>query len=346
MINRRKFLTQTAQAGIISFMPLHLFIFQNESVFGHNNKKYKWDQNWKLHFRNTDHPVKVKDCHEMVCLRNGEMILLTNHPENNIIRFNAKGEVLFAGCTHFPGAHGLSLGYDANDLPYLVITDTDLHKVFITDLEGNIRSSFVPVADGVRYINDKEFVPTETAITKDGDIYIADGYGKQYIHHISKDGNVLNIFGGRGEKVQNLDNAHGVCVDYRGETPELIITDRNRCCFKRFTLKGEYISTIELPGANVCRPVIHGKHLYAAVLTTNHTGNSNTGFVVILDQKDRLVSCIGGSDPLYKDKKLQASYQTVMVFKHPHDVMVDNSGNLYVCQWNSNQVLPYKFNPV
>ena len=345
MINRRKFLTQTAQAGIISILPYPLLNLRNQVVFGHNNKKYKWDENWKLEFADNYKQVKVKDCHEMVCLKNGEMILLTNHPENNLIRFDKNGKILFAGCTHFPGAHGLTLGYDGNQ-PYLVITDTDLHKVFITDLDGNIKSSFAPDIDGVRYSNENEFVPTETTIAKNGDIYIADGYGKQFIHHINKKGQIIHVFGGRGDQNQHFDNAHGICMDYRGKSPMLIITDRNRCCFKRFTPDGKYVSTISVPGANVCRPVIHGSHLYAAVLTTNHTGNANTGFVVILDKNDRLVSCIGGSDPEYKGKLLQPSYQTVKVFKHPHDVMVDNDGNLYVCQWNSNQVLPYKFIPV
>ena len=30
----------------------------------------------------------------------------------------------------------------------------------------------------------------------------------------------------------------------------------------------------------------------------------------------------------------------------PHDVMVDDEENLYVCQWNSGKVYPYKFEPV
>ncbi len=36
-------------------------------------------------------------------------------------------------------------------------------------------------------------------------------------------------------------------------------------------------------------------------------------------------------------------YQTVKVFDYPHDVCVDDEENLYVAQWNSGNVYPYKF---
>lgn len=82
----------------------------------------------------------------------------------------------------------------------------------------------------------------------------------------------------------------------------MIITDRNRCCFKRFSIDGKYLETISLPGANVCRPVIKGDYLYAAVLTSGSTGNAETGFVIILDKDNKLISAPGGSTPAYDGK--------------------------------------------
>jgi peptidylamidoglycolate lyase len=344
MIDRRKF---TKSLGLLSAsIAFSNLKFDDSYVYGHNEKRYTLDKNWKLHLKDSSTTISVKDCHEMVCLKSGEMILLTNHPKNNIIHFNQKGEVSFAGCQNFPGAHGLTLHYDGNT-PQLIITDTDLHKVFHTDIYGNILKTIAPPLDSNMYKSEKDFVPTETIVANNGDLYIADGYGMQYIIHKDKTGKTVNIFGGRGDENKHLDNAHGICIDYRGATPTLIITDRNKCCFKRFTMTGDFISTISVPGANVCRPVIKGDYLYAAVLTTNFTGNAKSGFVVILDKKDNLVSCIAGSKPeIGQDKKLKPSYQTIKVFDHPHDVMVDNDNNLYVCQWNSGQVLPYKFIPV
>ena len=58
------------------------------------------------------------------------------------------------------------------------------------------------------------------------------------------------------------------------------------------------------------------------------------------------VSVICGSPASYFNGRLKSLYQTIPVFKHPHDVLVDDEDNLYVCQWNSGKVYPYKFSPV
>jgi hypothetical protein len=107
-----------------------------------------------------------------------------------------------------------------------------------------------------------------------------------------------------------------------------------------------YIDTIPLPGAWVCRPVIKGDYLYAAVLQTNTQQGKQSGFVTILDKNLQVVSNLGGSEPQYKDHKLEEMYQTVKYFQYPHDVCVDDEENLYIAQWNSGKVYPYKLSPV
>jgi peptidylamidoglycolate lyase len=339
-MHRRTFLTQSttmlATLPLIS-MPLEA----SKPVFGHNNKKYSWDKNWLS--GNVNLP-KVKDCHEMVFTANREIILLTNDTRNNFIRMSKSGKILSSYGNEFPGGHGLTIGGVKGD-EFLLVTDTDRHQFFKTTLEGKIIQSWNYPRESEKYQNETEFIPTETAVTSNGEIYVADGYGAQYIMHYGADGKIKNIFGGRGSEPKHLDNAHGICIDTRNTAPTLIITDRNRCCFKRFSMDGKYLETISLPGANVCRPVIKGDYLFAAVLTSGSTGNAETGFVIILDKDNKLISAPGGSTPAYEGNMCKESYQTVHLFKHPHDVLVDDEGSLYVCQWNSGQVLPYKFTP-
>ncbi|MFM2392495.1 MAG: hypothetical protein RLZZ546_472 [Bacteroidota bacterium] len=306
-------------------------------IFGHGNRKYRWVENWA----NQNTKLPVNDCHEMVFNRNGEIMLLTNETKNNIIVFDKDGNIKNSWGNNFPGGHGLSI--HGEDEQTLFITDTEKHQFYQYSIDGKlIRSWDAPIETG-KYTVNSSFVPTETAITKEGEIYVADGYGAQFITHYDEKGNVKNIFGGRGDEEKHLDNAHGICIDYRNEVPTLIVTDRNKCCFKRFSMQGQYIETISIPGANVCRPVIKGQYLYAAVLTTDYTGNTNSGFVIILDKNNKLVSAIGGSTPLYVNGKCKKMYQTVQLFKHPHDIMVDDEESIYVCQWNSGKVYPYKF---
>ena len=93
---------------------------------------------------------------------------------------------------------------------------------------------------------------------------------------------------------EQFQTAHGICIDDRdANNPTLLITSRANNCFKRFTLAGKYLETIQLPGAFVCRPVIEGENLYAGVCWSSaikfdvsdskntHPANiaPNTGFV-------------------------------------------------------------------
>ena len=55
-----------------------------------------------------------------------------------------------------------------------------------------------------------------------------------------------------------------------------------------------------------------------------------------------MISAPGGSAPIYKNGKLQSMHQTIQIFKHPHDVCVDDDENLYVAQWNSGKTYPIK----
>jgi peptidylamidoglycolate lyase len=340
-MERRSFLQQSA--GLLASMaagPAFLS-FSGDPVFGHNDKKYTWQQPWPL---SSSALPTVKDCHEMVITDKKELILLTNDTRNNVLVFNKDGRILRTWGHEFPGGHGLTLGGAGSDA-FLLITDTDRHQVIKTTLDGKTIQTWNYPAESGKYTDQTQFVPTETAVTKDGNMYVADGYGLQFIMHYGPDGKLKNVFGGKGQTDDSLDNAHGICIDDRSGTPTLLVTDRNRCCFKRFTLEGKYLETIHLPGANVCRPVISGDYLYAAVLTSDNTGNANTGFVLILNKNNEPVSLIGGATPKKEQGRWLPMYQTVQLFRHPHDVCVDDEGNLYVCQWNSGNVLPYKFIP-
>ena len=110
-------------------------------------------------------------------------------------------------------------------------------------------------------------------------------------------------------------------------------------------MAGELISTIDLPGAYICRPVIHNENVYLASIWS-HDGSPDTGFICVLDKNDQLVSAPGGCVPKYTDGKLGNMYQTLSIFKHPHDVCVDEDENLYVPQWNSGKTYPIKLTRV
>lgn len=103
------------------------------------------------------------------------------------------------------------------------------------------------------------------------------------------------------------------------------------------------MSEIAIPGAYVSRPVIHKNHLYTAVLNSEHPWSvSDSGFVSIIDENDQVVSNPAANAPIYEDGKLNRLHQTTKVFRHPHDVCIDDDENIYVAQWNSGKTYPIK----
>lgn len=341
-MQRRKFIkaTSIASAGLI-YQPSYLF--QELPILGHNNKRYKLDTKWS---KADVAKYPVKDCHEMVQDGKGRIILLTNETKNNVLIYDKAGKLLTSWGTEYPGAHGLTL-FNENGTEVLFICDNNRHQVIKTTLDGKVLMTLNYPKETGEYTKEDEYVPTETTIAPNGDIYVADGYGKDFIIQYDAAGKYIRHFGGRGNEAKHLLNAHGVCIDSRDKAkPCLLVTSRQQNAFKRYTLTGEYMDTIDLPGAWVCRPVIKGEYLYAAVLQSNSSQGKQSGFVTILDKQNKVVSNLGGSEPKYDGDKLGELYQTIKYFDYPHDVCIDDEENLYIAQWNSGQVYPYKLSPV
>ena len=313
-----------------------------DTVLGQGQKRYRLNQQWSQADAGRN---PVKDCHEMVQDAKGRIILLTNETKNNVLIYDKSGKVLQNWGTEYPGAHGLSLFSEGGE-DRLFICDNNRSQVIKTTVEGRVLLTLDYPKETGMYTKAEEFIPTETAIAPNGDIYVVDGYGKDFVIQYDAKGRYIRHFGGRGSEPHHLRNAHGICIDTRKGTPQLVVTSREENAFKRFTLDGQYLGTIAMPGAWVCRPVIRGQYLYAAVLQSSSMLWQQSGFVTILDQNDRVVSNLGGSAPEYVDGKLQDMRQTSKQFCYPHDVCIDDDECLYVAQWNSGKVYPYKLEPI
>ena len=341
-INRRDFLKQTSLSGIaMSTFSLSSFQWNNDTIIGHGDFTYKVDFNW-----GSFDPLKfpVNNCHEMVMDRNGRLIMVTDEPKNNILIYEQSGKILDAWTLNLPAAHGLSL-VDEGGEEFIWIVDNG-GRVVKTDLDGKIITEIPsPLSQGI-YDQGMRYTPTETAVAPNGDLYITDGYGSQFVLQYDAKGNFIRKFGGDGHEDHQFKTVHGIAVDNRkGGSPTLICTSRGHNSFKRFTMEGEYLETIFLPGAFVCRPVIHGNNLYAGVCWSRKKyleQMDNSGFVTILDENNKVVSNPGGTAPKYINGELQLMVQNEIIFKHCHDVCIDQDENIYVCQWNANKTYPIK----
>lgn len=349
--NRRDFLHASASVGFLaataSVLPFNILKSQPrlaEEVIGHNDFRYRVQRDWA---GINQQKLPVNNCHEMVMSRDKKLFMLTDRAENNVLIFDKSGKITGNWTLNFKGAHGLSI-HDEGGTEYLYLTDVASGTVVKTTLAGQVVLTLPDPRQMGAYNSCDSYRPTETTIGPNGDIYVADGYGAQFILRFDAQGNFISKFGGASIlQPAKFQQAHGVALDTRDPTnPRLICSARIKNTFKVFSLEGDHLEDIYLPGAFISRPVIDGDYLYSGVCfgmkPENYGMFENRGFVTILDRNHKVVSNPGGTKPRYKKGKLKMMLQEQPIFRHCHDVCVDDDKNLYVCQWKAGQVYPYK----
>lgn len=369
MTTRRHFIKNTALVSATAlsypsfgFSILHKDKKTEELIIGHGDYQYKVDKSWAKISANSN---PLFNCHEMVQDSKGRLIMLGDDIRNNILIFDKSGKLLDYWGTAFPGGHGLTLSKEGGE-DFLLIVDCGWYQdktgkwnaqagqVLKTDLNGRVIFTIGhPRTIGI-YKDNEPFMPTETAVALNGDIYVADGYGSDYIIQYNSKGQYIRHFGGQhnANKEHNLYNAHGVAIDLRDKNnPVLICTSREENAFKFFTLDGKFIKRVDLPGMYVCRPVLDAENIYAGVCWSKDANGQklggDSGFVTILDKNNKVVASPGGTAPIYKNGILQPTLQQAnAIFQHGHDVCVDEDKNLYICQWNANHTPPVKLTRV
>ena len=350
-MNRRNFIQSAAMAtSLTGFNILHDETkFQTDpSILGHNSHRYRVVKGWGMLDAGKN---PVNDCHEMVEDSKGRLIMVTNETKNNVLIYDKSGKLLESWGTSYIGGHGLTISNEGGE-QFLFICDPERHQVIKTDLKGKeLMIIDYPKETGV-YPYPTKFKPTESAINPaNGDIYIADGYGSNYIIQYDSKGKYIRHFGGSGAENVNdkFDCCHGIIVDTRTKPAStLIITDRRHNCLKRFTLEGKYLETYNLPGSYICRPVIRGEYTFGAVFRSGNDGWNYSGYIQILDKNMKAISTPGGTEPIYVNGKLQKQFKDDPgnVFMHPHDVYIDSDENIYVPQWNSQKTYPVKLDRI
>ena len=341
-LTRRNFLKISGLATTIASFPALSYGKNDEIIIGHNSHKYKVNIGWGILDAGKN---PVNDCHEMVEDAKGRIIMLGNETKNNVLIYDKSGKLLDFWGTSYPGGHGLTLLNEGGE-QFLLLCDTDRHQVIKTDLTGKVIFKIdYPKETGV-YDYPTQFKPTESAVNPtNGDIYVTDGYGLNYVIQYDSKGKYIRHWGGNGKADEQFNCNHGVVVDTRNkQTPTLLITSRVDNCWKRFTLDGKYISTIALPGTFICRPVLKGENIYGAAYRSTAGDYPNSGYMTIIDKNDRVISTPGGSEPIYQNNQLQEQRKQdpFKVFLHPHDVCVDSDENIYVAQWASKKTYPIK----
>jgi hypothetical protein len=243
--------------------------------------------------------------------------------EDAIVVYDADGKFIKSwGKEYKGGAHGLHIVTEGSE-QFLYLCDPPRGLAAKTSLDGEVVwQRGVPEESGL-YTNQGEYHPTNVAVAPSGDVYIADGYGKSWIHRYNTKGDYLGSFGGPGAERGQLACPHGLMIDLRAPEPMLVVADRSNRRLQYFTLGGHprQIITDEL------RSPCHFHERNGELLIPDLEAR-----VTIFDKDNKLITHLGDGENF----ALRAEPREKFIpgkFIAPHSAIWDHAGNIFVVEW-------------
>ena len=248
-------------------------------------------------------------------------VYVFNRGQHPMIVFDRDGNFLRSwGEGVFPRAHGLHMGPD--DTVWL--TDDADHTVRQCTLDGKILLTLGIPGRPAPYMSGEPFHRcTHTALSPQGDIYVADGYGNSSVHKFDPSGRHLMTWGGPGSDPGEFNIVHNITCDADGW---VYVADRENHRIQVFDGNGRY----ETQWNNLHRPcglyMPPGKCPYCfvgelgPVMPVNRDVPNLGPRISILDHTGKRVARFGG----------QHAGLGPAEFIAPHGIAVDSRGDIYV----------------
>jgi hypothetical protein len=356
-LSRRKFTAVTA-AGAAAFWSAPRVSTARKAVtsskiVGVGEHQYAVDHNWAQlpdkYTWQTTHNVAVGSDGLVYIIHEGRLDQDT-HP--SIFAFDPKGKFVRAFGEQFQGGgHGIEVRREAGeDFLYVCAYQQQRSFAKLASSGEQVWRQGAPMESG-RYAEGEDhypikagadnpwgrnrFLPTNIAFHPDGGFFLADGYGGYCIHYYDADGKWGRAFGGPGDdsKADGVFRLpHGVWIDPRGDSPLVVVADRENARLQWFTLDGEHVSTLDgfLLPANAD---VRGETLLVPDLV---------GRVTLLDKNNEVIAHLGEDSQRIQDDNKQHGGFHIRTdestwldgkFIHPHDACFDAEGNIYVVEW-------------
>jgi hypothetical protein len=265
-------------------------------------------------------------CHGGVVIDKAGNIYVSTDTERGMVVFSSAGRFLRAtGPTRI---HGLELR-EEKGVEYIYGARPDEHEVVKLKLNGESEWTIGFPKEAAFYVNKdaNAFKPCAVTVAPDGSIFIADGYGSNFILKYDKMRKFVKIFGGPGSEEGKFNTCHGIALDTRQGKPLLFVCNRNNNRVEYWDLEGNFVKVIQkdlrMPAA------VHIRGDYAVIPELQ-------GRVTVLDKEGRIVAQVG-ENPDEKQRAnfgLPADQWKEGICNSPHGASIDEDGNLIVTEWS------------
>lgn len=120
-------------------------------------------------------------------------------------------------------------------------------NVWIADTEHHVIRKFTPDGKLLQTLGAKGeagrdkghfYMPTDMAISQNGDIYVSDGYGNARVVHFDSKGTFINEWGQLGHGPGEFSTVHAIAVDSKSR---VYVADRNNARIQVFDSKGKFL---------------------------------------------------------------------------------------------------------
>jgi len=285
-----------------------------------------WTYAWQPGWMNLPDGVETGNTHGCVALDSAGRVYLNTDSARAVMVFAADGTFLRAfGKDLARGLHGMEITGEGTD-ERLWLTHTGRHEVLQATLEGEILWRLPWPEESGLYGSAGEYKPTSVAVAPDGRFWVADGYGKGWVHAYSPDRKWLQAFGGPGKEPGKFRTPHGITWDE--EIGRLVVADRENWRLQIFTPEGELDRVVDSPLRRPCH-VDAGPHGWAVA--------ELAGRVSLLDREGNALARLGNQpDPSFRAKNgiPQEKWQDGE-FLSPHCAAWGPGGDVWVVDWNA-----------
>jgi len=261
-------------------------------------------------------------CHGGVVIDKAGNIYVTTDTQRGIVVFAPNGKFLrTVGPTQI---HALELREEKGQ-EFIYAARPNLNQVVKLTLDG--KRVWTLHAPETEIFDEATFHPCALTVAPDGSIFIADGYGSNYIFKFDKNRKFVKAFGGPGEAEGKFKTCHGIGLDTRSGKPLLLVCNRNNNRVEYWDLDGNFVKVIQkdlrMPAA------VHIRGDYAVVPELQ-------GRVTVLGKDGAIVAQVGDNP----NEKQRANFGLSMdqwkdgICNSPHGASIDKDGNLIVAEWS------------